>query len=106
MASRYVLLLLSIFIGQRLCLANNGRMFERVRCAANGVVQCGLDVPTETHMEVTLGQCSAACQLPATDCMCFNFLHNNPDAEQGVCQLFDHQPQIGLKQFCTLYKVQ
>ena len=105
MASRYVLLLLLIFVGRCWCSANSGRMFESVRCPGNGVVQCGLGVPTETHTNVTLGQCSAACQ-PATNCMCFNFLRsNNSDVDQGVCQLFDHQPQIGEIQLCTLYKV-
>lgn len=85
-------------------LLHNGPTVESVRCPSNGVIQCGVDKPTETYLNVSLGQCNAGCNHIG-DCSWFNFIDNNVEDGRGVCQLFDHQPQIGIKTRCTLYKV-
>jgi hypothetical protein len=85
-------------------LVHNGPIFERFRCPGNGVVYCGIGNSAGAYTNVTVGQCNAACNHIG-GCSWFNFIDNDIEDGRGVCQLFDHQPQIGNISHCTLYKV-
>jgi len=87
--------------------STSGSLFAIVRCPNSGLVQCGTSQPVESHCSLSRGQCSVACRR-VSGCNWFNFMTEDvidgPDV-RGRCQLFDHPPQVGVQQHCSLYKV-
>ena len=82
-------------------------LFSSVLCPGDGVAQCGISQPRESHSVVSRGQCVIACTNVA-GCNWFNFFVDDIiEINHGgrLCELFDRPPQLGIQPRCTLYKV-